>query len=248
MPMKLLKLFRTLTLAVTAFASQADASVVIAGTRVIFPSSEREVTIQLTNDSKRPALVQAWLDDGDSRALPENIDVPFTLTPSIFRMEAGNGQTLRLVHTGEPLPADRESLFWLNVLEVPPKADATEARNRIQLAFRSRIKIMYRPAGLAGNVDDAPSQLDWRVVRIDGGYALEASNPTPFVVNFGNVLLNSAGRKHDAGMGYVLPRSTQRFPIKDLAGAPAADATVEFANINDWGRATDIKRPVSVAP
>ena len=246
--MKLLKLFRTLTLAVAAFASHADASVVIAGTRVIFPSSEREVTIQLTNDNKRPALVQAWLDDGDSRALPENIDVPFTLTPAIFRMEAGNGQTLRLVHTGEPLPADRESLFWLNVLEVPPKAAATEASNRIQLAFRSRIKIMYRPAGLAGNVDDAPMQVDWRVVRVDGGYALEASNPTPFVVNFGNVLLKSAGRKHDAGMGYVLPRSTQLFPIKDLAAAPTAGATVEFGSINDWGRATDLERPVSVAP
>ncbi|WP_175975693.1 fimbria/pilus periplasmic chaperone [Burkholderia sp. BCC1047] len=246
--MKLLKLFRTLAVAVTAFASQADASVVIAGTRVIFPSSEREVTIQLTNDSKRPALVQAWLDDGNSGALPENIDVPFTLTPSIFRMEAGNGQTLRLVHTGEPLPADRESLFWLNVLEVPPKASTEENRNRIQLAFRSRIKIMYRPDGLTGNADDAPNQLDWRVVHVDGGYALEVSNPTSFVVNFGNVLLNSAGRKHDAGMGYVLPRSTQRFPIKHLATAPAADAMVEFGSINDWGRATDIKRPVAVAP
>ncbi|MCL4636925.1 fimbria/pilus periplasmic chaperone [Burkholderia sp.] len=246
--MKPLKLLRTLTLAVIALASQADASVVIAGTRVIFPSSEREVTIQLTNDSKRPALVQAWLDDGNSSALPENVDVPFTLTPSVFRMESGNGQTLRLVHTGEPLPADRESLFWLNVLEVPPKASAENNRNRIQLAVRSRIKIMYRPDGLAGSADDAPMQLDWRVVRTDGGYALEASNPTPFVVNLGSVLLNAAGRKHDAGMGYVLPRSTQRFPIKQLAGAPAAGATVEFGSINDWGRSIDVKRPVSIAP
>ncbi|HDR9875567.1 fimbrial biogenesis chaperone [Burkholderia cenocepacia] len=246
--MKPLKLLRTLTLAIIALASQADASVVIAGTRVIFPSSEREVTIQLTNDSKRPALVQAWLDDGNSSALPENVDVPFTLTPSVFRMESGNGQTLRLVHTGEPLPADRESLFWLNVLEVPPKASAENNRNRIQLAVRSRIKIMYRPDGLAGSADDAPMQLDWRVVRTDGGYALEASNPTPFVVNLGSVLLNAAGRKHDAGMGYVLPRSTQRFPIKQLAGAPAAGATVEFGSINDWGRSVDVKRPVSIAP
>lgn len=246
--MKPLKLLRTLTLAIIALASQADASVVIAGTRVIFPSSEREVTIQLTNDSKRPALVQAWLDDGNSSALPENVDVPFTLTPSVFRMESGNGQTLRLVHTGEPLPADRESLFWLNVLEVPPKASAENNRNRIQLAVRSRIKIMYRPDGLAGSADDAPMQLDWRVVRTDGGYALEASNPTPFVVNLGSVLLNAAGRKHDAGMGYVLPRSTQRFPIKQLSGAPAAGATVEFGSINDWGRSVDVKRPVSIAP
>ena len=246
--MKLPKLLCTFFAAAAAWVSQADASVVIAGTRVIFPSSEREVTIQLTNDGKRPALVQAWLDNGDSHAAPERIDVPFVLAPAMFRMDPGNGQTLRLIHTGAPLPADKESLFWLNVLEVPPKASAAEDRNRIQLAFRSRIKIMYRPAGLAGNVDDAPMQLDWRVVRVDGGYALEASNPTPFVVNFGNVLLKSAGRKHDAGMGYVLPRGTQRFPIKDLAGAPAAGATVEFGSINDWGRATDIERPVSVEP
>ena len=134
------------------------------------------------------------------------------------------------------------------MLEVPPKASATENSNRIQLAFRSRIKLMYRPAGLAGNADDAPMQVDWRVVRGDGGYALEARNPTPYVVNFGNVQLKSGGRKHDAGMGYVLPRSTQRFPIKDLAGAPAAGSTVEFGSINDWGRATDIDRPVSVEP
>lgn len=247
--MKLPKLLCTFFAAAAAWVSQADASVVIAGTRVIFPSSEREVTIQLTNDGKRPALVQAWLDNGDSHAAPERIDVPFVLAPAMFRMDPGNGQTLRLIHTGAPLPADKESLFWLNVLEVPPKADAAEDRNRIQLAFRSRIKIMYRPQELTGDANAAPQQVTWRVVRADAGsHALAATNPTPYVVNFGNVILKSAERKYDAGAGYVLPGATQQFPIKDLSGPPAANASVEFGSIDDWGAVTDIERPLSAAP
>lgn len=246
--MNIKRWLQALGASVALCAGQAHAGIVISGTRVIFPGNEREVTIKITNEGNAPALVQAWVDAGGQDESPTNIDVPFTLAPPLFRLDAGKGQTLRMMYTGESMPTDKESLFWLNVLEVPPKAAATEASNRIQLAFRSRIKIMYRPAGLAGNVDDAPMQVDWRVVRVDGGYALEASNPTPFVVNFANVLLKSAGRKHDAGMGYVLPRSTQLFPIKDLAAAPTAGATVEFGSINDWGRATDLERPVSVAP
>ncbi|KVL27185.1 fimbrial biogenesis chaperone [Burkholderia sp. MSMB1835] len=247
--MKPLKLLRILTVAAAALTAHAEASVVIAGTRVVFPSSEREVTVQLTNDGKRPALVQAWIDDGDRNALPEQIDVPFTLTPAMFRMEPGTGQTLRVMHTGQPLPADKESLFWLNVLEVPPKATGDDNPNRMQLAFRSRIKIMYRPASLKGDANAAPAQLDWRVIRADGGrYALQATNPTSYVVNLGSVMLKSAGHKYDAGSGYVLPGATQRFPIKDLVTRPVAGAAVEFAAINDWGASADIEHPVSVAP
>ncbi|WP_175774210.1 fimbrial biogenesis chaperone [Burkholderia anthina] len=246
--MKWLKHIPLTAVAAVLCTMQAQAGVVISGTRVVFPGNENEVTVQLTNDAKRPALVQAWLDDGDRHASPETVDVPFTLTPAMFRMEPGNGQTLRLIHTGEPLPADRESLFWLNVLDIPPQADETDARNRIQLAVRSRIKVMYRPAALQGNAGDAPKQLVWRVVRTDNGQpALEAVNPTPFVVNFGNVRLKSQGGKYEAGAGYVLPRASARFPLQNFTGTPGANATVEFGGINDWGATKDLELPLSPA-
>lgn len=228
-------------------ASQACAEVVISGTRVVFPSNEREVTIKITNEGKAPALVQAWLDKGDPKASPDNIDVPFTMTPAMFRMEPGKGQTLRMIYSNEPLPADKESLFWLNVLEIPPKAAPGDDRNQIQIAFRSRIKVMFRPEGLAGSAGTAPKQLNWRVVGADGGYALQASNPTPYVVNLGSVTLNAAGQKHDAGMGYVLPGGTQQFPIKKLGALPPNGAKVMFGSIDDWGATTDNEQPVSVA-
>ncbi|RQT88267.1 fimbrial biogenesis chaperone [Burkholderia cepacia] len=240
------KSLSSIALLSSLIASQACAEVVISGTRVIFPASEREVTIKITNEGKAPALVQTWLDKGDPNASPDNIDVPFTMTPAMFRMEPGKGQTLRMIYSGDPVPSDKESLFWLNVLEVPPKAASSEDRNKIQIAFRSRIKVMFRPEGLVGSAGAAPKQLNWRIVGTDGGYALQASNPTPYVVNLGSVTLNAAGHKHDAGQGYVLPGGTQQFPIKQLRTLPQGSAKVMFGSIDDWGASTDNEQPVSM--
>ncbi|WP_420994758.1 fimbrial biogenesis chaperone [Cupriavidus sp. 30B13] len=230
------------------FAAQAQASVVIAGTRVIFPAQEREVTVKLTNDGKTPALVQSWLDRGNADEAPENIDVPFTLTPSMFRLEAGKGQTLRLIYSKEPLPQDKESLFWLNVLEVPPKATQADA-NHLQLAFRTRIKVMFRPQGLQGSVEEAPRQLAWKIVPGAGGkgYALQAHNPSAYVVNLGGIKLKSGGRTLDAGAGYVLPGASQSFPVAGLDSAPAA-AEVDYSSIDDWGGTAPGHAPASFAP
>ncbi len=144
--------------ALSWLASSAHASVVINGTRVIYRAKDREVTIRLSNEGTAPALVQAWLDTGDPNTTPDESNVPFTLTPPLFRLDPKKGQSLRLIYTQEPLPQDKESLFWLNVLEVPPRADggaSSNDRNLLQLAFRSRIKVFFRPAGLQGDADDA---------------------------------------------------------------------------------------------
>ncbi|EML1602290.1 fimbria/pilus periplasmic chaperone [Burkholderia cenocepacia] len=237
---------QAIALSTVLIASQACASVVISGTRIIFPGNDREVTVKLTNDGPTPALVQTWIDKGDANASPDNIDVPFTLTPAMFRMEPHKGQTLRMVYTNEPLPADKESLFWLNVLEIPPKASESADSNRLQVAFRTRIKIMFRPQDLQGSAQGAPMQVRWQVARgTEGHYVLKATNPTPYVVNIGSAQLHSDGRKYDAGAGFVLPGTTQEFPIADLKAPPAANAKVQFGSINDWGASTNNEVPVS---
>ncbi|MCV5656029.1 fimbria/pilus periplasmic chaperone, partial [Escherichia coli] len=80
------------------------------------------------------------------------------------------------------LPKDRESVFWFNVLEVPPKPDAATATNQslLQLAFRTRIKLFYRPEGLKGNPSDAPLALKWSWATAGGQTALQVTNPTPY--------------------------------------------------------------------
>ncbi|RQR66985.1 molecular chaperone [Burkholderia sp. Bp9126] len=240
--------FKTVALISALLASHAHASVVISGTRVIFPGDEREVTVKLTNDSKIPALVQAWIDRGDQDASPDTLDVPFVMTPAMFRMEPNKGQTLRLVYTNDPLPADKESLFWLNVLEIPPKAEGAD-RNHLQIAFRSRIKLMFRPKGLPDSAAAAPAKMNWKVAHgANGKYVLKASNPTPYVVNLGSVQFASGGHKFEAGSGYVLPGASQDFPIQGLNSPPSADAKVRFGSINDWGASANNEQPVSLQP
>ncbi|WP_174941954.1 fimbria/pilus periplasmic chaperone [Burkholderia lata] len=226
-------------------AAPAVASVVIGGTRVIYGAGESEVTLKLSNAGQSPALVQSWVDAGDVRGAPSTIKVPFTVTPPIARIDPSKSQTLRIVYTGEPMPQDHESVFWLNVLEVPPKPGAADAdMNRIQLAFRSRIKLFYRPENLKGSSADAPAQLTWRLTQADGKPAIEAHNPTPFHVSLTMISVQSGGRSatfDDGGM--VGPGETRAFPLKGDV-PDAAGASVHYTALNDYGGAFSGETPL----
>ncbi len=61
-----------LAFASSVAAPAAQAEIVIHGTRVIYPSDAREVTLQVSNNGSKPALVQAWIDEGDQKVLRIN--------------------------------------------------------------------------------------------------------------------------------------------------------------------------------
>ncbi|MBC3378698.1 fimbria/pilus periplasmic chaperone [Serratia fonticola] len=208
--------------AVALFSASSLASVVISGTRVIYPSDAKEVSVKISNGGSAPVLLQSWIDNGDANAKPSAIKVPFVLTPPMNRVEPGKGQTLRISYAGGSLPMDKESVFWLNVLEVPAKAQGKVTENRLQMAFRSRIKLFYRPAGLEGNPNEAVKALTWS----SQGNRLQAANPTPYYVSLVNLSVN--GKKLDHAM--VAPRSTMTI---DLAGN--AGSTISGSYVNDYG-------------
>jgi chaperone protein EcpD len=225
----------TLCFAVLGLVPKANASVVIAGTRVIYNQSESEITVKLTNNGKLPGLVKVWIDKGDPDAKPDTIEVPFTITPPLMRIDPIKSQTLRIMFAGEPLPADKESIFYLNVLEVPPRAtgDAASA-NQLQLAFRTRIKFFYRPSALNGSSDGAPGKIVWHLKQEGGKNAIEAMNPTQYYVSFDSVQYTDGARAAsftDGGM--VAPGETKIFPLK--GDMPAASSKVIYTAINDYG-------------
>lgn len=214
----------------------AQASVVIGATRVIYPAKEPEVTLRLTNPGPAPALVQAWVDSGDTSSAPSNVHVPFIVTPPMSRIDPSKAQTLRIVYTGEPLPTDRESVFWLNVLDIPPKPSAEEANtNKIQLAFRTRIKLFFRPTGLQGKPEEAPAQLSWQLIHKDGKLAIQTHNPTPFHVSLTEVHVHSGGQIASFDEGDMVgPGKTRVFPLKGQA-ADIPGASVHHRSLNDYG-------------
>ncbi len=228
---------RAALLALCVCAAPVHANVVIGGTRVVFPAQDGETTLRLTNDNTYPALIEAWIDRGDEHSTPDKVDTPFLITPPIFRMEPHKDQSLRIIATPAQLPADRESLFWLNVLEVPPKPakNAAPDKNMLQFALRSRLKLFYRPANLPGDPLKAPQQLSWKLVADGSGYALEAHNPTAYHVTIVKLTVSVGGQSYSTDTaGMVDPLGSLRMPIKGLPQAPKGSA-VGYDIINDYG-------------
>jgi chaperone protein EcpD len=230
-------------------ATVSNASVIIAGTRVIFPAKAGEVTLRLTNQNDTPALIEAWVDSGDPQSTPDKVNTPFLITPPLFRMEPNHDQSLRILftHSEQPLPTDRETVFWLNVLEVPPKPNSLQYqdKNYLQLAIRSRLKLFYRPDGLPGDPLKAPSQLSFKATASGGTAALIVHNPTPFNVTIGQLSVTVGGTAHKVEVGMVAPLSDLHLAIEDLKQAPAAGSAIQYNSIDDYGADVSLKGTVS---
>ncbi|RAP58148.1 molecular chaperone [Oleiagrimonas sp. MCCC 1A03011] len=228
-----------LVAALCFWTGTAQANVVIGGTRVVFSASQGETTLRLSNQGKQPALVEAWIDEGNLHSTPNNTHAPFLITPPLFRMEAGKDQSLRILFTGQAdsLPSDRESLFWLNVLEIPPKPKQAADKNILQFAVRSRLKLFYRPANLDGNPLKAPGKLIWKASTDSQGVQLTVHNPTPYYITITKVSLKSGDTQVTAKSGMVAPFGDQHIALSDLHHAPAAGTHIAFTTINDYGAA-----------
>ncbi|NIJ69964.1 fimbria/pilus periplasmic chaperone [Xanthomonas sp. 60] len=223
----------------TLLSTPAQASVVIGGTRVVYDSKDKEVSLKFMNEGERAALVQVWLDDGDDQSTPDTAKAPFVVAPPVFRLDPKKQQTTRIMFTGASLPTDRETLYWLNMLEIPPKIGEADA-NILQFAFRTRIKVFYRPAGLSGDAVLAHEKLRWTLVSGPKGLVLRADNPTPYYVNFANVALSAGGEvKGGQGGGMVAPLSQAEFLLNGLTTRPPGEVKAAITVINDFGALVD---------
>ncbi|KJV35862.1 hypothetical protein VI08_07465 [Luteibacter yeojuensis] len=208
----------------------ASASVVMNATRYVYPAAASEITVKVSNVGKVPALMQAWIDDGDAKATPETVNVPFNLTPPIARIEAGKAQTLRISFTGGDLPTDRESVFWLNVLEVPPKPAEGTANSHLQLALRYRMKLFYRPSTLKGAAESAPANLAWS----RDGTGLVVRNDSDFHVAVNALTVKAARADVELEPFSIDAHASRSVPAGDTA-LPSDATTIHFQTINDYG-------------
>jgi len=214
-----------------------QASVVVNSTRFIYKSTDREISLVLSNEGEQPALIQAWIDNGDAKAAPSSVDVPFVITPALLRIEPKKNQTLRLIFTGADLPKNKESLYWLNILEIPPKPDAGAGENYLQFSIRSRLKLFYRPAGFGDEVAEAAKQL--KVIPVKGKpMSMRLENPTPFHISLGNIqLLNKDQQLAKPMFGMVQPYEhlDLNFDAEPGKAVNAPAERIDFLVIDDLG-------------
>jgi chaperone protein EcpD len=218
----------------------AEAGVVIAGTRVVYSAKDREETVRLENSGSAPSLVEVWADRGDVHSTPNTADAPFVLTPPIFRVEPHKGQTLRMMYTGENLPGDKESLFWLNVLDIPSKSKDSAGKNMLQVAFRTRIKIFFRPAGLdAQGALNAENHVAWKVVPAlagKGGYTLQGSNASPYYVNVSAIDVELNGKNYHVTHGAMIdPHGEATFAFDEQLPQLPPGTKLQYSTVGDLG-------------
>ncbi|MBP2199600.1 fimbrial biogenesis chaperone [Pantoea cypripedii] len=214
----------------------AYASVVINNTRVIFNGDKKSANVQLMNKSSETHLVQSWIDNGNPDAKPEDLKLALAVVPAVVRIDADNGQVLNIIKNDlvAALPKDRESLFWLNIIDIPP-VPQHKSGNYLQFAVRSRLKVFYRPAGLAISQSSLAQH-----IRVQGGCI---KNETPYFVTVVGIE-ESSGKKGLNLIDKALLLRPFSCNAYDRRHPLSEQTSYVFKIIDDFGtqRAIDISR------
>lgn len=215
-----------LTAVLTTSSMSAMAAFVLNGTRFIYEEGKKNISMEVSNNAKDTYGGQIWIDN-----LSENkSDVFMIPSPPVFKVDAGKKQIIRLMNVNPALPADRESLFRINVQELPPKPKQTEG-SVLALAMNTQVKLIYRPKALTEGRKDAEKKL-----TMVNKSTTWLKNPTPYYFAVTGVKVNGRivplpGDKQP-GLAMLAPFSEADTGLK-LSGKVAVEA------INDWGGALD---------
>lgn len=203
--------------------SESYAALSLDRTRAIFEGDEKSIVLKVSNNNKQlPYLAQVWLENGQGEKLTQG---PLVVTPPVQRLEPMAKTMIRIAATPDVtrLPQDRESLFYFNLREIPPKS---EKSNSLQIALQTKIKLFYRPAAVKAE-DNAVWQDSLILKAKPEGYIIE--NPTPYyitVVGLGASKAQAEDGKFSAVM--LAPKSEQ------MVKSPVY-TTPWLAYVNDYG-------------
>lgn len=200
----------------------ADAGVVVGATRYLYKENSREISAQLENKDDAPYLMKSWVE------APEGEKPFFMVTPPLFRLEAKQKNTIRIFPTANisSAPKDRESVYYLNVMSIPPTDESHINNNTLQMAVRHRMRLIYRPEAIQElSINEQAKKLEWRKVN----NKIVLKNPTPFFFYFMSIKIN--GQELIEKIPNIESMTTKEFILP--AGITGSDLTWQI--INDHG-------------
>ncbi|WP_265498931.1 fimbria/pilus periplasmic chaperone [Providencia rustigianii] len=163
-----------------ALINLSEAAVSLDRTRIIFDGENKSVSLSINNNNKQlPYLAQGWIENEESK----KITSPLIVLPPVQRLEPGKSSQMKIesLPSIKNLPQDRESLFYFNMREIPPKSDKP---NTLQIALQTKIKLFYRPAAIAPQQNSAPWQEKMQLEK--KGNLVIAKNSTPYYITIIN--------------------------------------------------------------
>ncbi|WP_058912480.1 molecular chaperone [Entomohabitans teleogrylli] len=215
-------LFKLATVIVLFTSVTAYAGVVIESTRYLYKEGSREISAQLDNKDDTPYLIKSWIEAEKGKA-PN-----FMATPPLFRLEAKQNNTIRIFPTVNisNAPKDRESVYFFNVMSIPPSDDNHADSNTLQLAVRHRMRLIYRPKAIQElSINEESKKLEWR--RTNNKITLK--NPTPFFFYFDSVKIN--GKEIREVVLHVEAMSSKEFTLP----VGITGSNISWQIVNDHG-------------
>lgn len=216
-------------LAVLFYTVQSFAGIAVGGTRVIFPGNASDTTISVYNkETTLPYLIQVWVDpfNKEDKSKP-----PFTAIPPVSRLEPGQEKVLRIVKIAGDLPTDRESVFWLNVKNIPPSSNKKDT-STLEIAIKTRIKLFWRPATIKLTPEKGVAKVKWH----KQGNQLVVENQNPIHINIMDVTVDGK----DIPLNMIRPFEKLNLTLP----AGVSGHTLVWRYINDYGA---ISEPVKQA-
>lgn len=230
-----------LCLALLVGCGPASAQLLLSSSRLVYPVGARQVEMTITNDGQRLITAQAWVDADEIQARPEDTQAPFLVSPPVSKIQPGKSQTLRISYTGAPTTGDRETLYYLNILDIAPPPEKNAGANYMRMNVRSRFKVFYRPAGLAGDPVAAAKALVWTVSPLDAPAQLIIENPSPYFQSLINIrLLRGTEVLLEIPAGLAKPFGSTWLAIEKPTSNWRLATTVQYEYIDDY----EVRHPV----
>ena len=207
-------------------STQTLAAIALDRTRVVVEGGQKSLSLSVSNENKQlPYLAQGWIEDAQG----QKITSPLTVLPPVQRIEPGAKSQVRIqtLPTVNTLPQDKETLFYFNLREIPPRTDKP---NTLQLALQTRVKLFYRPKALVTTKSDAPWQEKLTLTRNGNGY--QVNNPTPYYVTLVDGTSRPGGK---SASGFKPLMIAPRGQAALSAGAGELGNSPVLTYINDYG-------------
>lgn len=216
-----LNLITGLAALLTLSSNIAYAALTLDATRYIYDGSAQSISAMVSNPDSKTFGAQVWIDNiNESDTRPT-----FVATPSFFKVSEGGRQVFRLMKMSDHMPKDRESVYWLNLQEIPPAQEGSG----IAMAIRTKVKLIYRPEGLNAAREGAESNLS--IERLEGGSNWLVNN-TPYVFAIG-ALIGADGKVIQ--LDSAKQNSLAMFQPGDRIQLPGGGNVKSVEALNDYG-------------
>lgn len=219
--------------------SSSPTGIGINSSRLVFNEGDSVISTSVNNGSPTLAYL---ISVKVTRNLDGDGNVPFVVTPPVFRLEPESSSGVRIA--GNPaqlagLPRDRESVFYFNATGIPSSNPLARTGSegfvsgKIKFSLGNTIKLFYRPGGLPSTAEMAIKGLTFK--RVPGG--VQIKNASPYYVNLQS--LKIGGKRVPLNENRSITPTGMLPPFSDATYNTRLMGSAQWSALNDIGGVID---------